>query len=205
MLLTSVSCVEILNSSFLPFKSLHPHHRFTKEVLERTFKSNDLAVSARNLLKDRENPVDLIQEVDLNYLPDVNTKDKITVICQSGMRYTQAEALVRSLMMDEKFNNISAVERKRITDRILSEVKGRMMEEIVLLETKLSNPNKEVFQLKFAVGEFDMVVCDPENLNAKYMKSSTAPRFHRNNIDTWKMQKNAIKQNSDTELLFQRT
>lgn len=212
------------------------NHRFTKEVLERTFKSNDLAVSARNLLKDRENPVDLIenidisavtqsimgaldiinkekhtvdietahaqqikeylqlldliQEVDLNYLPDVNAKDKITVICQPGMRYTQAEALVRSLMMDEKFNNISAVERKRITDRILSEVKGRMMEEIVLLETKLSNPNKEVFQLKFAVGEFDMVVCDPEKLECEIyeIKHSTqiSPQQYRHLEDAEK-------------------
>ena len=36
-----------------------------------------------------------------------------------------------------------------------------MMEDIVLLETKLSNPDTEVFQLQFAVGEFDMVVADP--------------------------------------------
>ena len=35
------------------------------------------------------------------------------------------------------------------------------MEDIVLLETKLANPQKEVFALYFAVGEFDMVVFDP--------------------------------------------
>ena len=37
------------------------------------------------------------------------------------------------------------------------------MEDIVLLETKIANPKKQVFQLQFAVGEFDMVVSDPES------------------------------------------
>ena len=45
--------------------------------------------------------------------------------------------------------------------RILSEIMGRMMEDAVLLETKLSLPKKQVFVLQFAVGEFDMVVFDP--------------------------------------------
>ena len=36
-----------------------------------------------------------------------------------------------------------------------------MMEDIVLLETKLANPKKQVFVLQFPVGEFDMVVFDP--------------------------------------------
>ena len=37
-----------------------------------------------------------------------------------------------------------------------------MMEDVVLLETKLANLKKQVFMLQFAVGEFDMVVADPE-------------------------------------------
>ena len=35
------------------------------------------------------------------------------------------------------------------------------MEDVVLLETKLANPKKQVFVLQFAIGEFDMVVFDP--------------------------------------------
>ena len=50
-----------------------------------------------------------------------------------------------------------------IEKRILDEIRGRMMEEIVLLETKIAKPTKQVFQLQFAVGEFDMVVFDPQN------------------------------------------
>ena len=46
--------------------------------------------------------------------------------------------------------------------RILTEIKGRMLEDIVLLETKLANPKKQVLVLQFPVGKFDMVVFDPE-------------------------------------------
>ena len=189
------------------------NHRFTKEVLTRTFSSHDLSLSARNLLRDRDNPVDLYQtvdkeavtatlksmldildkeeqkveidethavqikeyltmldllmEVDLQYLPHVNRHDRITVITQPGLRYAQATALVNSMLLDEQFSALSAVERSRILERILSEIKGRMMEDIVLLETKLANPDKEVFQLQFAVGEFDMVVADPKALTCE--------------------------------------
>ena len=48
-----------------------------------------------------------------------------------------------------------------IQERILSEIMGRMMEDAVLLETKLAMPNKQVFVMQFAIGEFDMVVFDP--------------------------------------------
>ncbi len=58
---------------------------------------------------------------------------------QPGIRYSQAEALIKSLMQDEKFRNMSLTERSRVTEHILDEIKGRMMEDIVLLETKLSS------------------------------------------------------------------
>ncbi len=41
------------------------------------------------------------------------------------------------------------------------------MEDIVLLETKITKRDKEVFKLQFAVGEFDMVVFDPSNLSCE--------------------------------------
>ena len=41
------------------------------------------------------------------------------------------------------------------------------MEDIVLLETTLAYPDKKVFKLQFPVGEFDMVVFDPRELNCK--------------------------------------
>ncbi|MCF0105642.1 MAG: AAA family ATPase, partial [Holdemanella sp.] len=40
------------------------NHRFTKETLIKTFKSNDLSIVSRNLLKDREHPLDLPANID---------------------------------------------------------------------------------------------------------------------------------------------
>ena len=185
------------------------NHRFTIEVLTRDFKSSDLSVSAGNLRRDRENPTDILDrvnvsevtenlkklleirdkseqtvkieeshaaeireylnlldmtgEVEVRYLPDVSRTGIRTVISQPGIRYAQAGALIRSLLLDETFKALSLPERNYVQQRILSEIKGRMMEDIVLLETKLANPEKEVFVLQFPVGEFDMVVADSEN------------------------------------------
>ena len=64
---------------------------------------------------------------------------------------------------------------------------GRMMEDIVLLETMLANPKKQVFVLQFAVGEFDMVVFDPTAASCEIyeIKHSTevAPEQVRHLVD----------------------
>lgn len=189
------------------------NHRFTKDTLTKTFISNDLSLTARNLLKDRSAPfdlteniehdrvvrsiktmldildkeeqsvdiddahayqikeylslLDLIMDVDVLHFPNVNNREKRVVISQPGMRYAQAEALVKSLLLDEKFNELSVMERSRVLDRALGAIKGRMIEDLILLETKIAQPRKEVFQLQFAVGEFDMVIYDPESLTCE--------------------------------------
>ena len=111
--------------------------------------------------------LDLIYEIEKRSFPNISDKGQITVISQPGLRYAQAEALVNSLLLDAAFNNLSLTARNNVLERILSEIKGRMMEDIVLLETMLANPKKEVFKLQFAVGEIDMVVFDPEALSCK--------------------------------------
>ena len=189
------------------------NHDFTIEVLTRTFKSHDFGSAKDIMRKDRENPTDILDDVDgekiteklkkllrilnqeeqtieiqdahrleikeyldlldltcdipLVNMNDLSRKKVTTVFSQPGLRYSQAESLIKSLMMDETFSNVDAQERKRITERILDDIKGRMLEEIVQLETKKANPNLEVFKLQFAVGEFDMVVYDPENVCCK--------------------------------------
>lgn len=184
------------------------NHRFTLEVLTQDWKSHDLGISASNLRRDRENPTDILdridlmavtnslrklleirnkaeqtielddihvaeikeyldlldltREIDVLHLPDVSTKSSRTVIAQPGLRYAQADELIRSLLLDETFSALSLAERTVVQERILTEIKGRMLEDIVLLETKLTNPKKQVFVLQFPIGEFDMVVFDPE-------------------------------------------
>ena len=114
-------------------------------------------------IKEYLDLLDLTCDIPLVNMNDLHSKKVTTVFSQPGLRYSQAESLIKSLMMDETFKNVDAQERKRITERILDDIKGRMLEEIVQLETKKANPNLEVFKLQFAVGEFDMVVYDSEN------------------------------------------
>lgn len=91
------------------------------------------------------------------------------IFSQPGMRYSIAKALVYSLMQDEYFKSISAEDKKYITDKILNDVKGRMLEDIVLLEVSKTLPkNQEAFKYKFATGgEFDMVIVDKDDLTCK--------------------------------------
>lgn len=85
-----------------------------------------------------------------------------TVFAQPGMRYAIAKALVYSLMQDEYFRSVSELDKEYIVAKILDDVKGRMLEDIVLLETfKSATGNEEVFKFKFDNGgEYDMVIYD---------------------------------------------
>lgn len=202
------------------------NHRFTKSVVESTFKSHDIGITANNLLGDRvdslnldkvtlgiknmldilnkeEQSIDisdvhmtqikeylsilnLIKEIDLEYLPKVNQKRKIVVVTQPGLRYAQAEAIVENLLLDEKFQELDIQKRTRILERLLSEIRGRMMEDIVLLETKLAKKDKHVFKLQFPIGEFDMVVQDPKTLSCeiyeiKYSKERACEQYRHIN------------------------
>lgn len=189
------------------------NHRFTIEVLTKDFRSSDLSLSAKNLLRDRNEPNDILYRVDteqiteqlmelLNiknkpelqvelteahryeikeyldlldltidldvvYMSDLNKKEKHTAVSQPGMRYSQAESLIKSLMNDDVFRTLPLAERNAVTQRILSDVRGRMLEDIILLETKMARPECEVFKLLFDVGEFDMVIFNTETASCE--------------------------------------
>lgn len=91
------------------------------------------------------------------------------VFSQSGMRYAIAKALVYSLMQDAYFASISEADKAYITGKILDDVKGRMLEDIVLLEVCKAAPSTmEAFKFKFdAGGEFDMVIYDKTSQNCR--------------------------------------
>ena len=141
-------------------------------------------------IKEYLDLLDLTREIDVLHLPDVSTKSSRTVIAQPGLRYAQADALIRSLLLDETFSALSLAERTAVQQRILTEIKGRMLEDIVLLETKLANPKKQVFVLQFPVGEFDMVVFDPEAGSCRIFEikhsEEAVPQQYRHLIDEQK-------------------
>lgn len=219
------------------------NHRFTVDVLTKSFRSSDLSLSARNLLKDKSNSIDILSnidresvedrliqtleilniedqtididetcaleikeylglldltmEIDEEYIPVGNSTKKIT-ITQPGMRYSQATELVNSILQDEKFNTFSVTERAYILERILSEVKGRMLEEIILLETKIANPQKQVFKLQFSTGEFDMVVADKNTLSCEIYEI----KYSKEIVEKQYQHLTDVKKCEDTEFRF---
>ena len=103
--------------------------------------------------------------VDCKERYETESQTEHTVFSQPGMRYAIAKALVYSLLQDEYFNTRSESEKAYITAKILDDVKGRMLEDIVLLETsKAASRSEEVFKFKFDDGgEYDMVIFDSKS------------------------------------------
>ena len=133
------------------------------EIRNKEEQTVTISEDHRREIKEYLDALDLTVDIDIQTLPVGREKNYKTVFTQPGMRYSQAKELVQSLLEDEEFQELSIDERNAVIERILSDIKGRMMEDIVLLETKIANPKKQVFQLQFAVGEFDMVVADNAN------------------------------------------
>lgn len=104
--------------------------------------------------------LDLIVDCSERY--ENGKHSEYTVFAQPGMRYSIAKALIYSLMQDEYFHSVSEIDKGYIVAKILDNVKGRMLEDIVLLETfKSAYHNQEVFKFKFDNGgEYDMVIYD---------------------------------------------
>ena len=115
-------------------------------------------------IKEYLKALDLIVDIPgETIIPSAEPLENI-IFTQPGMRYCQAQALVHSLAKDELFAALSEKEKSMVSERILEEVRGRMMEDIVLLETSKSvKRHKRVFKLQFAVGEFDMAIYDSES------------------------------------------
>ena len=96
------------------------------------------------------------------------------VFTQPGMRFCMAQALVDSLFHDGRFLRLDSAVRDRVKAKILDEVRGRMLEDIVLFETVLSRRRKgdaaagdNVFKLLFDSGEYDMVTLEPQGCGCR--------------------------------------
>ena len=142
--------------------------------------------------------LDLIVDAPTETIGSMRKIERI-LFSQPGMRYCQAQALVFSLMSDDQFIGLPAKKRKALTDLILAEVKGRMLEEIVLLETIKALPRgKRAFKLQFDAGEYDMVVYDENEVNCRIYEIKHSGEIDRDQyrhlIDK--------KKNADTEFQY---
>lgn len=116
------------------------------------------------LIKKYLEALDLISNCPIEAGERGIQKEERILFAQPGMRYCQAQALVHSLMKDEDFDLLPNEEKQYVTERILEEVRGRMLEDIILLETsKALRKNYDVFKLQFIKGEFDMVIYNKMN------------------------------------------
>ena len=110
------------------------------------------------------------------------------IFTQPGMRYAQAQALVYSLLKDPDFASLDPNEREMVTERILQEVRGRMLEDMILLETSKALPrHQRAFKLQFPIGEYDMVICDEKEHTCRLYEikhsTKTDPKQYRFLLD----------------------
>lgn len=141
--------------------------RHALEILNKPEQTVEITEIHRLEIKEYLDLLDLTTDIPTEFIPVKNERLFRTAVSQPGLRYAQAEAFIRQLLLDEQFQNISAADRGWAAERILDEIKGRMMEDIVLLETKMSKPGKQVFRLQFPIGEYDMVVVDPKTIECE--------------------------------------
>ena len=154
--------------------SVTKHVKEMLDILDKEEQTVEIDKVHADEIKEYLTMLDVIEDVEEVRFPNIGRRQKITVISQPGLRHAQAEALVNGLLCDEKFNALSGEERERVLERVMGDIEGRMMEEIVRVETKMAATGKDVFKLGFTVGEFDMVVrdCDARTCDVFEVKRS---------------------------------
>ena len=94
---------------------------------------DEMSVSLTNAhaieIKEYLKLLDLIYEIPVINTAFPDKKKARTIITQPGLRYSQSDALIESLMQDSMMDNISISEKTYIESRIRNEIKGRMTEE----------------------------------------------------------------------------
>ena len=93
------------------------------------------------------------------------------VVVQPCIRYNQAKSALKALYNDPKFVKLSGDKQEFIYNKLLSDIKGRMLEEIVLLNVTRSLSDCCVSQFRFYEyrkspfknGEYDMVIRNKKN------------------------------------------
>ena len=155
--------IEDMNHEFLA--SVLTRHLDIRNADQLGVKVSDVHAAAIKAYLQR---LDLTRDCPVRIIRGKSVENGVRVLfTQPGMRYCQAEALVRAMMKDSSFSKEPPAEQEYVTGRVLDDVRGRMLEDIVLLETMESMPRprdifsgSEVFKLQFESGEFDMVVRD---------------------------------------------
>lgn len=140
--------------------------------------TKDHIIEIKKYLKE----LDLINECEIIYADSNISPLEYTLFTQPGMRYCQAQVLTHSLVKDQIFSLLEEPDQKIVIDKILEDVRGRMLEDIVLLETTkaISKKKYKVFQLRFDTGEFDMVIYDRDENVCGIYEIKHSNQIHEN-------------------------
>lgn len=124
-------------------------------ILNKKERSISLKETHREEIETYLEELEIINKVDLLSENSLTQRNIITI---AGLRYSQAKELILSLKKDKAFQSLERETEEYVIERILNEIKGRMLEDIILLETSLANPSLQVCKFLFHSGEFDMVI-----------------------------------------------
>ena len=143
-----------INSRLMKILDIHNKDELTVNITDTTASE----------IKEYLEALDLIYTADIETVGESDEPLEKVIFTQPGMRFVQAQALVYALMKDRVFDTLSEKEKQNIINKIIEDVEGRMLEDIVLLETIKTLPGyKRAFKLQFAAGEYDMVIYDEMN------------------------------------------
>jgi GTPase SAR1 family protein len=153
-------------------------------IREQEDLTESVSQAAATEIREYLKALDLIDYIDIETASaDAGMDEKKVIFTQPGMRYCQAEALVYSLLRDNKFKALSEREKLLITHKILEDVRGIMLEDIVLTETRKALPrSKMVFKLQFDVGEFDMVIYDSKTDSCEIYEVKHSDKSDKNQL-----------------------
>ena len=168
------SAAQILQKQTAPEKQTDVLERIDKEAVTRKLMemleirnqedrkigiTKTHAAEIKEYLKALDLVVDCPSETTI---PEAEPTEHV-LFTQPGMRFCQAQALVHVLMKDPLFQSFDEWEKKLASEKILEDVRGRMMEDIVLLDRVRSLPRgKRAFKLILSRREFDMAVYDTQ-------------------------------------------
>lgn len=138
-------------------------------ILNKEERSIPIEEIHRKEIEDYLQELEIIRRV--NVFSENSSKER-NVVTIAGLRYSQAKELILSLRKDKTFQMLDPQTKDCVIQRILNEIKGRMLEDIVLLEASLANPSLQVGKFIFHSGEFGMVIIYPNHSEIFEIKHS---------------------------------
>ena len=124
--------------------------------------------------------LDVIKEIDEVIYHTFEVR-KRTIFTQPGLRYAQAKTLIELLLNEPSLKQYDFNVLSFVKEKLLSDVKGKMIEDMIIYETSLHSPN--TFKLYFGFnGEYDMVTIDQKNnessiFEIKYAKTRNENQY----------------------------